>query len=95
MSVSPEQPRARRATDIHLAPIASDLVMSKNILDDALADAAKGGRRVAHASGAVPEQDVIMEKLAKYILATGVFTLACTILSVVIALSRLSRTLLS
>jgi hypothetical protein len=72
------------------------MVMGKNILDDALADAASSGRRVAHASaGAAPEQDVVMEKLAKYILATGVFTLACTILSVVVALSRLSRSLLS
>ena len=70
--------------------------MGKNILDDALADAAGSGRRVAHAAAAAaPEQDAIMEKLAKYILATGVFTLACTILSVVIALSRMSRALLS
>jgi hypothetical protein len=39
----------------------------------------------------VPEQEAVREKLAKYILATGIFTLACTILSVVIALSRMSR----
>lgn len=70
--------------------------MGKNILDEALADAGSSGRRGgATAAAAAPEQDVIMEKLAKYILATGVFTLACTILSVVIALSRLSRTLFS
>ena len=72
------------------------MVMGKNILDEALADAATSGGRTATAGmAAAPEQDAIMEKLAKYILATGVFTLACTVLSVVIALSRLSRSLLS
>jgi hypothetical protein len=70
--------------------------MVKNILDEALADAASTARPAAPGvAAAAPEQDAIMEKLAKYILATGVFTLACTILSVVIALSRLSRSLLS
>jgi hypothetical protein len=70
--------------------------MAKNILDDALADASGPGRRVAHATGGMAaEPELVMDKLAKFILATGIFTLACTILSVVIALSRMSRSLLS
>jgi hypothetical protein len=68
--------------------------MSNDTLKDALADAQS--RRLASASGAsVQERDPVMEKLAKYILATGVFTLACTIMTIVVALSRMSRTLFS
>lgn len=68
--------------------------MSNDTLNDALADAR--ARRPAPASGAAAqERDPVMEKLAKYILATGVFTLASTILTIVVALSRMSRTLFS
>jgi hypothetical protein len=68
--------------------------MSNDTLNDALADAQT--RRLASASGAnAQERDPLMEKLAKYILATGVFTLACTIMTIVVALSRMSRTLFS
>lgn len=66
--------------------------MSNDTLRDALADAQS--RRVGRVSGgAVQERDPVMEKMAKYILATGVFTLAITIMTIVVALSRMSRTL--
>lgn len=68
--------------------------MSNEVLNDALADA--HARRVAPTARAgTQERDPVIEKLAKYILATGVFTLASTILTIVVALSRMSRTLFS